>query len=221
MLATVIRHDGPDQLIDDLIELAGFVDVASGGPGWKRRTSETDASLQLVLDAVRSRGSELTSRVVSSSVLSSNYSTIFPDYWELDLVSAKPTVTWKPKRALWSSPAFGTSESTWTMRTKKLSIGVLKEHLVRLHRPPIDKVLTISSLKEAVSLGKSANEVIASINRMRLDGIEAIDFSWECVIEAEVDGLLNEKSSSDFPIGLGTECTLWLVAPRDAAQEMI
>ncbi len=49
-------------------------------------------------------------------------------------------------------------------------------------------------------------------------GIERVDFSWRCVLEAECSALRGERDATSYPCALGTESSVWLTTPVPTSQ---
>ncbi len=121
--------------------------------------------------------------------------------------------TWKPLDALWTTPTLDASNSEWSIWTAyngEMRAFRLKE---MFERPRAEHVTLLSSRADADALLARHGSVAAAARSLRRSGIRVIDFSWRCVLEAEIEAFRGRRSARSFPCGLGTACSLWLELP--------
>ena len=121
---------------------------------------------------------------------------------------------WKPADRLWTAPLVEPS-SAWgfwaRQRYNRAWTRQLRfESPARASRVVVDSLATADELIGQRSFGDMALQLEDS-------GIERIDFSWRCVIEAECSVLRAERDGDSFPGALGTESSVWLTSPVPAS----
>ncbi len=117
---------------------------------------------------------------------------------------------WKPRDALWTSPAVNATQSDWSMWAAYTSDTPPPRLRVVFDRPPATNVALVSSLAEADRLVAECGTVAGAVHALHASGISVIDFSWRCVLEGEISAFRGQRSAVSFPCGLGTACSLWL-----------
>lgn len=125
---------------------------------------------------------------------------------------------WKPLDMLWTAPAVDAVESDWSIwaaYTGEMPAAWLREEF---DRPVARHVCLLSSLAEADGVVDRHGTVAAALRLLRRGGIRVVDFSWRCVVEAEIAAFRGQRSAVSFPCGLGTACSLWLELPTATAQ---
>jgi hypothetical protein len=209
--ASQIEEYEAEDLVEVLIDLAHWVDA------WNRPasglTSIEHAALDCVVEAVRTRDAYLSDRLDETPVLWTDRAELEPEDWDASLSLQDSRVGWKPVNALWTAPAMSGHRTAWSARVETYGDGTRRRNMIRLRRPDATRFLRVRGLQEARSLVSDRNSIVRNLGCARSEGIVAIDFTWRCVIEAEITGFRGESSPTDFPCGLGTECTLWLEMP--------
>ena len=120
-------------------------------------------------------------------------------------------LTWKPLGRLWTAPLVEPA-SAWAFWWGKGRPRMAWVRQLRYESPPRASRVVVDSLASADELiGENSFEELAS--RLEDSGIERIDFSWRCVLEAECSLIRGERDLARFPCGLGTESSIWLAAP--------
>lgn len=123
--------------------------------------------------------------------------------------------TWRPMYRLWTAPlvepagawAFWMERCTNLPRSRQLRY----ESPVRASRAVVDSLEAADDL-----VGRSTFEETA--RRLEAAGVERIDFSWRCALEAECSILLGVRKAVDYPCSLGTESSVWLTSPAPTAE---
>ena len=87
----------------------------------------------------------------------------------------------------------------------------------RYETPPVTSRFILDSLATADGI-VCAGSFEEAVHRLEAAGINRIDFSWRCVLEAECSALRGERDSTAFPCGLGTESSLWLNTPKPVSE---
>lgn len=125
---------------------------------------------------------------------------------------------WKPLDVLWTAPAVDAVESDWSIwaaHSGETAAARLREDF---DRPVARHVCLLSSLAEADGVVDRYGTVAAALRLLRRGGIQVVDFSWRCVLEAEIAAFRGQRSPVAFPCGLGTACSLWLEVPTETSQ---
>lgn len=146
------------------------------------------------------------------AVLASRHDTIEPGRF-VDAPSFRYSAAyWKPVGAMWSSPAIGPGVSAWTLRAETTHDAIPHGHVVVLDTPPV--TVLVDSLERADGLVAdfrgAVDDVWLGLHR---EGVWRVDFSWACVLEAEMDAFQGKRPATAFPCGLGVESSLWLRVP--------
>lgn len=120
-------------------------------------------------------------------------------------------MTWKPLDRLWTSPLFEPA-SAWAFMLAQQVRHVPWDRQLRYESPPPESRVVVDSLATADELiGENSFEEMA--RRLEGAGIERIDFTWLCVLEAQCSVVRGERGGGSFPCGLWTESSVWLAAP--------
>ncbi len=123
---------------------------------------------------------------------------------------------WKPLDVLWTTPALDATQSDWSIWMAYNTESPPPQLTVSFDRPPASQVSLIASLADADSIVARSGSVAAAVQSLHERGIRVIDFSWRCVLEAEISAFRGQRSAFSFPCGLGTACSLWLLMPKAA-----
>lgn len=211
LLETVRRPASDRALTAALIELSDWLDGSRRDPTTPLSVAD-QATLREVATALRPLRHGLADRMQRPAILASRQDTIVSGCF-VDAPSFQcSAVHWKPERAMWSSPAVGPGISAWTLRTETTHDATRHGHVVVLETPPV--TVPVDSLENADRLvadfGGAVNDVWRGLHR---DGVWRVDFSWVCVLEAEMDAFQGYRAATAFPCGLGVESSLWLRVP--------
>ena len=200
-----------ERLTTVLLELSQWIDA------WRRRPEgplrDEVQILDLITDALLARDADLADRLLLNPILWSDRDKFDQTLWNGSLESGPSLGTWKPVRGLWTSPEVSVGSSAWMTRVREFGDGIRHTCAISLLRPPPDSVILLRSLSEADNFCSQGG--LAAFRRAQADGFRAVDFSWRCVLEAEISGMHGDRQPIDFPCGIGTESTLWLVRPKD------
>lgn len=122
--------------------------------------------------------------------------------------------TWRPLYRLWTAPLVEPA-SAWAFWMEDYT-NLLWSRQLRYESPARASRVVVDSLAAADELvGRSTFEETA--RRLEAAGVERIDFSWRCALEAECSILLGERKAADYPCSLGTESSVWLTSPAPTA----
>ena len=128
---------------------------------------------------------------------------------------ANELFTWRPRYRLWTAPLVEPA-SAWAFWMHRYT-NLAWSRQLRYESPARASRVVVDSLAGADELvGRSTFEEAA--RRLEADGVERIDFSWRCVLEAECSILLGERKAADYPCSLGTESSVWLTSPAPTAE---
>ena len=123
--------------------------------------------------------------------------------------------TWRPMYRLWTAPLVEPA-SAWAFWMRK-DANLEWSRQLRYESPARASRVVVDSLAAADELvGRSTFEEAA--HRLEAAGVERIDFSWRCVLEAECSILLGERKASDYPCSLGAESSVWLTPPAPTVE---
>lgn len=128
---------------------------------------------------------------------------------------ANQLFTWRPMYRLWTAPLVEPA-SAWAFWMHRYT-NLAWSRQLRYESPARASRVVVDSLAGADELvGRSTFEEAA--HRLEAAGVERIDFSWRCVLEAECSILLGERKAADYPCSLGTESSVWLTPPAPTAE---
>ena len=129
---------------------------------------------------------------------------------------AMTTHLWKPLGRLWTAP-LSEPASAWALWAKKTGNARVWDRQIRYESPDTASRVVVDSLETADKLvGRST--FVAVAHNLERAGIERVDFSWRCVLEAECSALRGERDDTAFPSALGTESSLWLTRPEPVSE---
>jgi len=138
-----------------------------------------------------------------------------PDRFVSPAVDFRPTSGhWKPLDVLWTTPAVDTTQSDWSIWAAHTTEIPPPQLMVSFNRFPASQVSLIASLAQADKIVVRNGSVAAALKSLHARGTWVIDFSWRCVLEAEISAFRGRRGAFAFPCGLGTACSLWLEMPR-------
>lgn len=151
----------------------------------------------------------LALRMFRPAFLCSDTSAIRHDRFVDPAFAESPTYSWKPRDALWTSPLVQADTSAWSLMSEQTGDTERHSHFLSLAHPPRDSTMLLKSLADADSLLISNGGLTTEAWRsLRRNGCGIVDFTWRCVLEAEISALLGERDPGAFPGGLGVECSL-------------
>ena len=123
---------------------------------------------------------------------------------------------WKPVGRLWTAP-LAEPASAWAFWAKKTGNNKTWTRQLRYESPATASRVVVDSLESAdILIGRSTFEEVA--HNLEGTGIERVDFSWRCVLEAECSALKGERDAISYPCALGTESSIWLTTPVPTSQ---
>lgn len=130
--------------------------------------------------------------------------------------TAMATHLWKPLGRLWTAPV-AEPASAWALWATETGNARPWDRQIRYDTPAPASRVVVDSLESADRLvGQSTFvEVTQTLEDV---GIERVDFSWRCVLEAECSALRGERDKTSYPCALGTESSLWLTTPPPASR---
>ena len=130
--------------------------------------------------------------------------------------NAVATHLWKPLGLLWTAP-LAEPASAWALWATETGNARTWERQIRYDTPAAASRVVVDSLETADKLvGRST--FVAVAHNLEHAGIERVDFSWRCVLEAECSALRGEREPTSFPCALGTESSIWFTTPVPASQ---
>lgn len=129
---------------------------------------------------------------------------------------AMTTHLWKPLGRLWTAP-LSEPASAWTLWAKETGNARAWDRQIRYESPDIASRVVVDSLESADEL-VGQGTFVAVVHNLERAGIERVDFSWRCVLEAECSALRGERDATAFPSALGTESSLWLTRPEPVSE---
>jgi len=129
---------------------------------------------------------------------------------------AMATHLWKPLGLRVTAPLVEPA-SAWALWATETGNAKRWERQIRYDTPTPASRVVVDSLETADKLvGRST--FLAVAHNLAHAGIERVDFSWRCVLEAECAALRGERAATSFPCALGTESSIWLTTPAPASQ---
>lgn len=213
-LLSILRRS-PEELsfTRALLDLTDWLDGNRLGTGMGLTASDQALLHQTLVD-LDGIGRMLEQRLMRPPCLYSDTAVIVPTAFVTAGKLERSRQHWKPERALWTSPLAGEGHSAWSLRALLYGDGLPHAHNLVLVRPPPERAYLVGELAQADSLlqehGGTPLAALASLHR---DGYAVVDFTWRCVLQAEISVLRGEREQSAFPCGLGVECSMWLDVP--------
>ena len=128
----------------------------------------------------------------------------------------KVHLLWKPVGRLWTAPLVEPA-SAWALWAKKTGNARTWDRQLRYESPAAASRVVVDSLESADELIGHTTFVEVADN-LEGTGIERVDFSWRCVLEAECSALRGERDATSYPCALGTESSVWLTTPVPTSQ---
>ena len=126
---------------------------------------------------------------------------------------------WKPLGRLWTAP-LAEPASAWAFWAMETGNARTWNRQLRYESPATASRVVVDSLESADELiGQSTFVEVA--HNLESAGIERVDFSWRCVLEAECSALRGERDAISYPCALGTESSVWLTAPDSIVSQLI
>lgn len=130
--------------------------------------------------------------------------------------TAVATHLWKPLGRLWTAPV-AEPASAWALWATETGNARPWDRQIRYDTPAAASRVVVDSLESADELvGQHTFMEVA--HSLEAAGVERVDFSWRCVLEAECSALRGERDAIGYPCALGTESSLWLTTPEPASQ---
>ena len=130
--------------------------------------------------------------------------------------NAMATHLWKPLGLLWTAP-LAEPASAWALWATETGNARRWDRQIRYDTLAPASRVVVDSLETADKLvGPSTFAAVA--HNLERAGIERVDFSWRCVLEAECSALRGEREPTSWPCALGTESSIWLTTPVPASQ---
>ncbi|MYC84104.1 MAG: hypothetical protein F4X18_01115 [Acidimicrobiia bacterium] len=129
---------------------------------------------------------------------------------------AVATHLWKPLGLVWTAPLVEPA-SAWALWAAETGNAKGWERQIRYDTPAAASRVVVDSLETADKL-VGGSTFLAVAHNLERAGIERVDFSWRCVLEAECAALRGERAATSFPCALGTESSIWLTTPAPASQ---
>lgn len=207
LLETIRRPASDRTLTDALIELSDWLDGSRRDAATPLSRAD-QATLREVETALRPLRHGLADRMQRPAILASHHDTIVSGCF-VDAPSFRySAVHWKPDGAMWSSPAVDPGVSAWTLRSENTHDAIRHGHIV-LDTPPV--TVTVDSLDNADRLVADFRGAVDEVWRgLHRDGVWRVDFSWACVLEAEMDALSGVPSC--YRLSMWTGCRIGAVA---------
>lgn len=123
--------------------------------------------------------------------------------------------TWRTMDRLWTAPLVepASAWAFWMHKYADLEWSRQRryESPARASRVVLDSLAAADELVGRSTFGEAAH-------RLEAAGVERIDFSWRCVLQAECSILLGERKASDYPCSLGAESSVWLTSPAPTVE---
>lgn len=196
-----------------LLELSSWID------GHRRRMGNalSVADQALINDVLRELDAAndiLAARMSRTACLYSEHRSVLRDRFVVPTGQMSPH-SWKPE-GVWTSPLVQQGNSAWSLRAASEGDTKLHPYNLLLAHPEASRVSLLETLADAdLLLASHGGRLELALESLRADGYAVVDFSWRCVLEAEVSVLRGERYPVAFPCGLGVECSLWLELPSD------
>ena len=112
---------------------------------------------------------------------------------------------------LWTAP-LAAPASAWAFWAEGTGNARIWDRQLRYETPATASRVVVDSLDSADKLIGLSTFVEVARN-LEVAGIERVDFSWRCVLEAECSALRGERDATSYPCALGTESSIWLTIP--------
>jgi len=161
-----------------------------------------------VLSAVKTVSDALAERFALPAV---HMAGTGPVHGRREARAAMATYLWKPLGRLWTAP-LAEPASAWAFWATETGNARTWDRQLRYETPATASRVVVDSLDSADKLiGHSTFVEVA--HNLEDTGIERVDFSWRCVLEAECSALRGERDATSYPCALGTESSIWLTIP--------
>lgn len=210
---------GEPQTTLTLLELSDWISGSRvrGGAGLSASDSDLVARVLSTLDVL---GEDLDERLQRPPCLHSDHDTVSAtNFVPVDRSATSKPPWWKPQDALWTSPLVDEGGSAWSIRAERYGDARSHVHSLVLTRPPAENAYLVSSLAHADALVRDHESMpLVALAAAGEEGYTVLDFSWRCLLQAEISVLRGERSAWAFPGGLGVECSLWLSIPLGPVQ---
>lgn len=212
LLSTLREADEPART-RALIELSDWLSGHRRDPTVPLGAADSTA-LREVSSAVEDLDGVLASRMDRPAVHGSADAAWRSHRFVSPALDYRPAVpSWKPLGALWTTPAVTSLDGGWsTWAASAGQTSPIRFNLV-FERPPAEQIRLVSSLADADAIVARYGSTAAVPHALHAEGVTLVDFSWRCVLEAEISAFRCQRDALAFPCGLGTECSLWLSAP--------
>ena len=194
-------------VVDALVEISSSLyDVQHVG---RATASPGDVHvMDQVLAAVRTFSDALAERFALPAV---HMAATSPPYGRREPKTAVTAHLWKPVGRLWTAP-LAEPASAWAFWAKETGNARTWDRQLRYESPPTASRVVVDSLESADEL-VGATTFVEVAHNLEGAGIERVDFSWRCVLEAECSALRGQRDATSYPCALGTESSIWLTTP--------
>lgn len=199
-----------------LLELSDWIEVEALDADRTALSTLDQIIIAEVLHDLVAMSGILAARLSRTACLYSDDRSVSRDRFRMAGAPRVSTHLWKPESALWTSPLVGEGNSAWSLRAALGSAMKRHPYNLLLARPEPRRAFLLRTLADADTLlADHGGRIELALESLHAEGYFVLDFSWQCVLEAEISALLGERDAVAFPCALGVECSLWLEAPSD------